>query len=94
MLFIGLNYSSSVMVIKMKNGVNDKELEEIPEVKKYFARIYSVLSKNVREQLNNLDISKDRKKQLKKELAFLPKHKQIKYLEEIIKQYGLKFEEN
>ncbi len=82
------------MVIKIKNDLSDKELEEIPEVKKYFTRIYTVLSKKVREQLDNLDISKDKKKKLKKELAFLPKYKQIKYMNEILKQYGLKFEEN
>lgn len=82
------------MVIKIKNDLSDKELETIPEVKKYFTRIYTVLSKKVREQLDNLDISKDKKKKLKKELAFLPKYKQIKYMNEILKQYGLKFEEN
>ena len=82
------------MVIKIKNDLSDKELEAIPEVKKYFTKIYTVLSKKVREQLDNLDISKDKKKKLKKELAFLPKYKQIKYMNEILKQYGLKFEEN
>jgi len=82
------------MVINVKDDLNDKELEEIPEVKKYFSRIYTVLSKNVKEQLDNLDISKDKKKKLKKELAFLPKYKQIKYINELLKQYGLKFEEN
>jgi len=82
------------MVIKIKNDLSDKELEEIPEVKKYFARIYTVLPKKVREQLDNLDVSKDKKKKLKKELAFLPKYKQIKYMNELLKQYGLKFEEN
>ena len=49
------------MVINVKDDLNDKELEEIPEVKKYFSRIYTVLSKNVKEQLDNLDISKDKK---------------------------------
>ena len=87
-------FYSNVMVINVKDDLNDKELEEIPEVKKYFSRIYTVLSKNVKEQLDNLDISKDKKKKLKKELAFLPKYKQIKYINELLKQYGLKFEEN
>ncbi|MFX1574714.1 MAG: hypothetical protein ACFFB0_18415 [Promethearchaeota archaeon] len=69
-------------------------MEEIPEVKKYFSRIYTVLSKRVREQLDNLNISKEKKKKIKKELAFLPKYKQTKYINELLKQYGLKVEEN
>lgn len=82
------------MVINIKNELNDNKLEEIPEVKKYFSRIYTVLSKRVREQLDNLNISKEKKKKIKKELAFLPKYKQTKYINELLKQYGLKVEEN
>jgi hypothetical protein len=70
------------MVIKIKGDTNNKELEEIPEVKKYFLRIYSVFSKDVREKLKLLDVSKEKKKKIRKELAFLPKNKQIEYLDE------------
>ncbi|MFX1314211.1 MAG: hypothetical protein ACFFHD_16610 [Promethearchaeota archaeon] len=82
------------MVINIKNELNNKELEDIPEVKKYFSRIYTILSKKARSQLNELNISKEKMKKLKAELAFLPKSRQIKYINELIKQYGLKLEEN
>lgn len=62
------------------------DLENIPEIKKYFMRIYTVLSKDIREKFKLLDLSKEKKKQIKKEIAFLSKDKQIEYLEELIEQ--------
>jgi len=69
-------------VINIKGDINEKDLEEISEIKKYFSRIFSVLSKEIRERLKQLNVSKEKKKKIRKELAFLPKEKQIEYLEE------------
>jgi hypothetical protein len=71
-----------VKIIK-ENGSNG-DFEQIPEIKKYFARIYSVFSKEIKEKLKELNLSKEKKKKLKKELAFLPKEKQKEYLDELI----------
>ena len=67
------------------NGDLDEEedLEDIPEIKKYFMRIYTVLSKGIREKLKQLDLDKEKKKKIKKELAFLSREKQIEYLDEL-----------
>ncbi|MFX0007273.1 MAG: hypothetical protein ACFFAV_11180 [Candidatus Hermodarchaeota archaeon] len=62
----------------------NRDLEEIPEIKKYFSRIYTVLSKEIRDRLRELNLSKVKKKRIKKELAFLSKDKQIEYLDELI----------
>jgi len=68
----------------MKELRENGELEEIPEIKKYFSRIYTTLSKDIREKLRDLDLSKAKKKKIKKELAFLTKDKQMEYLDELI----------
>ncbi|MDX1797458.1 MAG: hypothetical protein R3255_02305 [Candidatus Lokiarchaeia archaeon] len=62
----------------------NRDLEEIPEIKKYFSRIYTVWSKEMRDRLRELNLSKVKKKRIKKELAFLSKDKQIEYLDELI----------
>jgi len=69
-------------VINIKEDINEKDLEEISEIKKYFSRIFTVLPKEIRERLKQLNVSKEKKKKIRKELAFLPKEKQIEYLEE------------
>ena len=75
------------------NGkIKNKELEDMPEVKKYFSRIYNVVPKEIREKLKKLKIPKEKKKKLKKELAFLSKEKQIEYLDEINRLYNHKLE--
>ena len=75
-------------MINIKGDINEKDLEEISEIKKYFSRIFTVLPKEIRERLKNLDISKEKKKILKKELAFLPKENQMKYLDELYRLYN------
>jgi len=75
-------------VINIKGDINEKDLEEISEIKKYFSRIFTVLSKEIRERLKNLNISKEKKKILKKELAFLSKENQMKYLDELYRLYN------
>lgn len=69
-------------MIKIKGDTNNKDLEEISEIKKYFSRIYTVLSKDIREKLKHLKVSKEKKKKIRRELAFLPKTKQNEYLDE------------
>ncbi|MHA1932872.1 MAG: hypothetical protein ACW96X_10050 [Promethearchaeota archaeon] len=69
-------------MIKINGDTNNKDLEEIPEIKKYFSRIYTVLSKDIRDKLKQLNVSKEKKKKIKKQLAFLPKKKQNEYLDE------------
>jgi hypothetical protein len=69
------------------SDINEKELEEISEIKKYFSRIFTVIPKEIKEKLKNLNLSKDKKKILKKELAFLSKESQLKYLDELERLY-------
>ncbi|MFX1427906.1 MAG: hypothetical protein ACFFBE_15740, partial [Promethearchaeota archaeon] len=56
-------------------------------VKEYFAKIFSLLSKDIRQQITNLKISKKEKRELLEELAFLTKEEQIKYVEVLIDLY-------
>ncbi len=71
------------MIIITGDTKEKEDLEDIPEIKKYFMRIYSVLSKEIRDKLKQLELDKEKKKKIKKELAFLPKEKQVEYLEEL-----------
>ena len=59
--------------------------ERLDVVKKYFQRIFTILSKEVREELMKLDLSKDELKEIKKELAFLTEKKQLEFLKELTK---------
>jgi len=70
-------------VIRINEDLEEKDLEDISEIKKYFMRIYTVLSKDIRDKLKKLDLDKEKKKKIKKELAFLSKEKQFEYLEEL-----------
>ena len=65
--------------------VRDKEDKKV--VKKYFSKIFTILSKDIREQISELKISKKEKNELLKELAFLSKEEQAKYIKEIISLY-------
>ncbi len=70
-------------MVTINGDLKEKDLEDISEIKKYFMRIYTVLSKDIRDKLKTLDLDKEKKKIIKKELAFLSKEKQIEYLEEL-----------
>ncbi|MHA2289925.1 MAG: hypothetical protein ACXABG_14160 [Promethearchaeota archaeon] len=59
--------------------------EKLDVVKRYFHRIFTVLSKDVREQLMELNLSKEELKEVKKELAFLPDEKKEEFLKELAK---------
>jgi len=64
----------------------EKDSEDIRVVKKYFSRIFTVLSNEVREKLMNLNISEKVKKIVIKDLAFLTEDKQKEYLDELKKK--------
>ena len=77
-------------MVTIKEDINNKEFEEITAVKKYFARIFTILSKEVRDKLMNLNVSEEKRKTLKKELAFLSKERQKVYLDELYLIYNRK----
>lgn len=62
---------------------DNDEFEKLEIVKKYFARVFNVLSEEVRERLLKLDFSEKELKKIKKELGFLSDEQQKKYLEEL-----------
>ncbi|TFG07527.1 MAG: hypothetical protein EU539_04695 [Promethearchaeota archaeon] len=68
-------------LLPVKNE-KDKKL-----VKEYFSKIFNLLSKDLRNQINELNISKNEKKELLEELAFLSKKEQVKYIEAIVNLY-------
>jgi len=63
----------------------NENFEDIGIIKKYFSRIFNVLSKEIREKLININISEKVKKILLKDLAFLTEEKQKEYLDELEK---------
>jgi len=75
-------------VLKINDITNNKNFEEISVVKKYFSRIFTILSKEIREKLMNLNVSEETRKLIKKELAFLSKEKQKEYLNELYRIYN------
>ncbi len=70
-------------MVSISGDLEEKDLEDVPEIKKYFLRIYTVLSKEIREKLKQLNLDKEKKKKIKRELAFLSREKQIEYLDEL-----------
>ena len=62
---------------------NNGGFEKLEVVKKYFQRIFTILSKEVRGELIKLNLSKDELKEIKKELVFLSEEKQIEFLKEL-----------
>lgn len=75
-------------MLTISDDINNEDFEKIKEVKIYWKRIYSVLRKDIREKLKNLNVSEEKKKDIIKELAFLSEKKQIKYLEELNRIYN------
>ena len=70
------------MSILMSSG---NGFEKLDVIKKYFQRVFNILSKEIREGLLELEprLTKDEFKEIKKELSFLPEEKQQEYLQEI-----------
>ncbi len=50
-------------------------------VKEYFAKIFNIISKDLRKQILELDIPKKERKSVLKELAFLAEEEQLNYIE-------------
>jgi len=73
-------------VVLISNNGKEGGFEKLDVVKKYFHKIFTVMSKDVREQLMDLNLSKDELKEVKKELGFLPEKKQKEYLDELSKK--------
>jgi len=71
-----------VVFIKEGNG----NFEKLEIVKKYFGRIFNVLSEEVRKKLLKLQLSETELKEIKKELAFLPEEKQKEFLKELTRK--------
>jgi len=71
--------------VLINNDENDGGFEKLDVVKRYFHRIFTVFSKDVREQLMNLNLPKDELKEVKKEIAFLSEEKQKDFLKELAK---------
>jgi hypothetical protein len=76
---IELRLHESLLPVKDEK---DKKL-----VKEYFSKIFSVMSKDLREQISNLKISQKEKRKLLEELAFLTKEEQVKYIEVLVDLY-------
>ncbi|MFX0075422.1 MAG: hypothetical protein ACFE96_08270 [Candidatus Hermodarchaeota archaeon] len=68
-----------VLVSNDENG----GFEKLEVVRRYFHRIFTVLSNEVREKLMELDLPKDELKEVKKELAFLSEEQQLEFLNEL-----------
>ncbi|MFX1232910.1 MAG: hypothetical protein ACFFBY_00015 [Promethearchaeota archaeon] len=64
-----------------------KDEKDKKVVKEYFSKIFTVLSKEIRRQINDLKIPKKEKKDILKELAFLTKEEQAKYIEGLVEIY-------
>ena len=67
------------------NNDENGGFEKLDVVKRYFYRIFTVLSKDVRELLMKLKLPKDELKEVKKEIAFLSEEKQKDFLKELAK---------
>ncbi|MBY9008042.1 MAG: hypothetical protein KGD63_14975 [Candidatus Lokiarchaeota archaeon] len=76
---IELQLHESILPVKNKK---DQKL-----VKEYFSKIFNLLSNDIREKIKELKIPKYEKEELLKELAFLTKEQQVKYMEAIINLY-------
>jgi len=72
-------------VVLISNNSKERGFEKLDVIKKYFQKIFTVMSKDVREQLMDLNLSKGELKEVKKELVFLPDEKQ-KELNELSKK--------
>jgi predicted HAD superfamily phosphohydrolase len=57
-------------------------------VKEYFSKIFNVLSKELREKIKELDIPKEDRKEILKEVAFLNEIEQQKYIEILKELYS------
>ena len=74
-----LKLHESLLPVKSEK---DKKL-----IKEYFSKIFALLSKDLRQQIIDLKISKKEKRELLEELAFLSEADQVKYIESLVDLY-------
>jgi len=74
-----LKLQESLLPVKNEK---DKKL-----IKEYFSKIFALLSKDLRQQIIDLKISKKEKRELLEELAFLSEADQVKYIESLADLY-------
>jgi len=72
---------------EIQKNNEESNFENNSVIKKYFSRIFTILKSDIKEKLENLDISDKKKKKIKQELSFLPYEKQIEYLDEISENF-------
>ncbi len=65
--------------------VKDKKDKKL--VKKYFSKIFSILSKDIKEKVDDLNLSRKEKKEVLKELTFLSREKQVEYIDALVNLY-------
>ncbi len=70
----------------LDNDNKEFDFEKLDVIKTYFSKVYSVLSEEVRDKLLNLKITKEELKCILKRIAFLPKDKQIMFIEELSRE--------
>jgi len=70
----------------MLTMINEDEssFEKYEVVKRYFNRIFNVLSREIRQELLELDLTEEELKEIKKELGFLREAQQKQYINEFI----------
>jgi len=63
---------------------DESSFEKYEVVKRYFNRIFNVLSREIRQELLELDLTEEELKEIKKELGFLREAQQKQYINEFI----------
>ena len=81
-----MGYKDNIKLVEKITDDIDNNFEEIGVIKRYFSRIFTVLSVEIREKLLNLNLSEKVKKIIIKDLAFLTEQKQNEYLDEFKKK--------
>jgi hypothetical protein len=66
------------------NNEDENSFEKYEVVKRYFNRIFNVLSREIRQELLELDLTEEELKEIKKELGFLREAQQKQYINEFI----------
>ncbi len=72
----------------LQNKNEGEEFEKKDVVKKYFAREFTVLTKEIRDRVIQLKLPSEERKKVTQELAFLPEEKQLDYLDELAAKIG------
>jgi len=63
---------------------DESSFEKYEVVKRYFNRIFNVLSREIRQELLELDLTEEELKEINKELGFLREAQQKQYINEFI----------